>query len=151
MTHEPISATVVIKNLLYIPAALAGISMENYSILGILLIIDVFTGVWRSAVISGGDSVTSWKGINGLISKFLVLLIPLVVAYMGHGIGIDLNAMVGSALGILITATGYSIIGNIYGIRTGKAVREFDAVRFLLLQVEKLLERIDPPHDKGKK
>lgn len=145
--NEPISAWVVFKNLLYVPAVFVGLSMQSYGILAILLVLDVVTGVWRSATVNGGASITSAKAINGIVSKFLFLLIPMTVAYMGHGAGLNLVAVAQSALGLLIFATGYSIIGNIYTIRTGKAVAEFDAVKLILIWIQSLLEKLEKsPH-----
>lgn len=147
MTNEPLSSWVLIKNILYVPAIFVGLSMQSFGILGVLLIVDVLTGIWRSATVNGGASVTSVKAINGIVSKFLFLLIPLVVAYMGHGLGLDLIGIAQAALGVLIFATGYSIIGNIYTIRTGNSVKEFDAVRLILSWLERYLEKIErPPH-----
>lgn len=71
----------------------------------------------------------------------------MTVAYMGHGAGLNLVAVAQSALGLLIFATGYSIIGNIYTIRTGKAVAEFDAVKLILIWIQSLLEKLEKsPH-----
>lgn len=144
----PTTTYVTIKNLSYIPAMILGLSMHSYSSLAVLLIIDVITGAWRSSVLEGGQSVTSWKAVNGLVSKFLFLLIPLVVAFMGKGIGLELVSLAQSALGVLILATGYSIIGNIYTIRTGIRVKEFDAIRIILKQIEALLEKFEPQSKK---
>jgi len=143
MSEGPITGWVLIKNILYVPAIFVGLSMQSFGILAVLLILDVITGIWRSWSMYGGDSVTSAKAINGIISKFLFLLIPLVVAYMGHGAGLNLVAVAQAALGILIFATGYSIIGNIYTIRTGVAVKEFDAVRLILSWIEEYLAKIE--------
>lgn len=145
MAHEPITVFAVVKNLAYVPAILVGLSLHSYGILAIFLILDIITGIWRSAAINGGSSITSWKAINGFMSKFLFLLIPVVLAWAGQGVGLNLVALAQSALGVLILSTGYSIIGNIYTVRTGNAVKEFDAVRIILLQIENLLKRIEPP------
>ena len=138
----------VVKNAMYLPAILVGLSLHNYWILAVMLLLDVITGAWRSAVVNGPDSLTSWRALNGLFSKFLFLLIPLVVAYMGRGMGLELVAVAQSALGLLIFATGYSIIGNIYGIRSGRVVREFDAVRVILTWLERFLDKLAPDNHK---
>lgn len=144
MGNEPITTLAIAKNVGYLPAILLGMSLHSYGILAVFIAFDIVTGIWRSAVINGGQSITSWKAINGLLSKFLFLFIPVVVAYMGKGMGLDLVALAQSALGLLIGATGYSIIGNIYSIRSGKAVKEFDAVKYILLAIERVLEKLEP-------
>lgn len=143
MTNEHLTFWVFVKNALYIPAVFVGISLQSYGILAAMLVVDVITGAWRSAVVNGGASVTSFKAINGLISKFLFLLIPVTVAYMAHGVGVEMKELAQGALGVLIFATGYSIIGNIYCIRTGKSVKEFDAVRLILIQIERILQNLE--------
>lgn len=142
MTNE-LTTTGILKNLGYIPAVYLGISMEQFTILAVLLVVDIITGIWRSAIVGGGQSVTSWKAINGFMSKMLFLLIPLVIAAAGKSVGVELVVLAKSALGLLTLATSYSIIGNIYGIRTGKVVKEFDAIHYILIYIEKLLKRIE--------
>lgn len=138
----------VVKNAMYLPAIFVGLSTHNFAVLAILLLLDIITGAWRSAVINGPQSVTSWRALNGLASKMLFLLIPLVVAHMGRGFDLDLAGVAQAALGVLMLFTGYSIIGNIYGIRTGKMAKEYDAVRVVLNMLEKVLDRLAPPDHK---
>ena len=142
--------TPTIKNLGYFPAVVVGLSIENYSILIILLVVDIITGIWRSAVLHTGDSITSRKAINGIMSKFLFLLIPVTLAVMGKGLGLDLVGLARMALGLLMFFTGYSIISNIHSIHTGKRTKEFDVVRIILMQLENFLGRLEGG-DRGKK
>ena len=141
--NDAFTTSAIIKNIGYIPALFVGLSMENYTILAILLVVDVITGVWRSYIVQGGRSITSFKAINGLLSKFLFLLVPMTVAIMGRGLELDLVWLAQMALGLLMLATGYSIIANIYGIRTGKETREFDVIKIILVQIEGILERFE--------
>lgn len=134
----PLSA---IKNFLYIPAALAGVSLDAIGVLVALLAFDIVTGIWRSVVLSGGAAITSLRAINGFFSKFLFVSIPVTIAYMGHGMGFDLSPLVSMSMGVLTLATGYSIIGNIYTIRTGRKVKEFDAMQIILMQIQAVIER----------
>lgn len=153
--NEPtsgITTGVLLKNLAYIPAAIiaVGLDINSYLILAIFLLFDLFTGVWRSIVIEGLDSLRSWKGINGFFSKFLFLSVPIVVAYMGHGIGMDMKSMAQMALGVLLLFTGYSILGNIYSIRSGKPYTEPDAMRYILKVAQGVLDKYTVPPDHKK-
>lgn len=130
----------IFKNILYIPAFLLGMQMHSFTILLAFIVVDMITGVWRVAIVHGGKEIRSVHAINGLVSKLLFALIPLVIAYAGKGIGVDLIRFATGALSLLILATGYSIIGNIYTIRSGVPVKEFDAVRFILSAFRRLLE-----------
>lgn len=132
----------IVKNALYVPAFFMGMSMHSFGILFVFIVLDMITGIWRVYVTQGGDAIKSRHAINGLTSKMLFIVIPLVIAYMGKGIGIDLTALATGCLGLLIASTGYSVIGNIYTIRTGVAVVEFDAVRFILIRIRDLLDKL---------
>lgn len=138
----------VIKNFLYLPTFLVGMEMQSFTILIVFIMLDMITGIWRVAVIEGGHEIKSAKAINGLVSKMLFALIPLIVAYTGKGIGVDLTAFASGCLSLLIVSTAYSAIGNIYTIRSGKTVAEFDAVRLILNGMKRLLDNMNPPNDK---
>lgn len=146
MTQDP--NYTFIKNLLYVPAFLLGMEMHSFTILLVFILADMVTGIWRVAVVSGAHEIRSAHAINGLVSKLLFAIIPLTVAYTGQGIGVDLIPFATGTLSILILATGYSIIGNIYTIRTGIVVKEFDAVRLILNAFRKLLENVMPDSHK---
>ncbi len=132
----------IIKNALYVPAFFLGMSMHSFSILFAFIVLDMITGIWRVYVLQGGEAIKSRHAINGLVSKMLFIVIPLIIAYMGKGMGVDLTALATGCLGLLIASTGYSVIGNIYTIRTGSAVVEFDAVRFILVRIRDLLDKL---------
>ena len=137
----------IIKNVLYVPVFFLGMSMHDFGILFVFIVLDMITGIWRVYVMQGGTAIKSRHAINGLTSKMLFIVIPLVVAYTGKGIGLDLTALATGCLGLLIASTGYSIIGNIYTIRTGIAVAEFDAVRFILMWIRNLLDKLTADKD----
>lgn len=132
----------IIKNALYLPAFFLGMSMHSFGILFVFIVLDMITGIWRVYVVQGGEAIKSRHAINGLVSKLLFIVIPLVVAYTGKGVGLDLTALATGCLGLLIASTGYSVVGNIYTIRTGNAVVEFDAVRFILMRIRDLLDKL---------
>ncbi len=143
-TTSPVTSSVVVKNILYIPAFLLGMEMHSFTILLVFIIVDMITGIWRVGVTKGGQEIKSAHAINGLVSKLLFALIPLVIAYSGKGIGVNLIDFAKGSLSVLILATAYSIIGNIYTIRTGEYVKEFDAVRLILSAFRKLLDSSIP-------
>lgn len=150
-TGTTFTGVALLKNAMYIPAFILGMSMHSFGILFCFILLDMLTGVWRAVVTDGSKSITSTAFINGLASKLLFMLIPLIVAYMGKGIGLDLTAMAGGALSMLILAQGYSIIGNIYTIRTGQRVTEFDAVRFILVKIKDLIDSVTVSQNKNHK
>lgn len=142
VSETGITGGVIMKHLSYIPAFLLGMSMHSFTILFVFIMLDMVTGIWRVWVTQGPAAIKSRHAINGLASKMLFMLIPLIIAYTGKGVGLDLIAAAAGCLGLLIASTGYSIIGNIYTIRTGVVVAEFDAVRFILNGIRKGLEKM---------
>jgi phage-related holin len=150
MTPDPITPAEIFKNLMYFPAFLLGMSMHSFSILFVFILLDMITGVWRVGITTGWHAITSRAFINGLASKLLFIFIPLVIAYMGKGINLDLTAFAGGALSLLIVGQAYSIVGNIYTIRSGKKVAEFDVVRIILGQIRNFLDRITRSYDHNK-
>lgn len=141
MTHEPFSTFSLAKNLAYIPAFLLGLSSESYVILACFMALDTFLGVMRVYVVHGGKYIRSYKLTAGIVSKLSVLLVPLLIAYTGKGVGLDMLWLAQWALGALLLAQFYSIVSNIYSIRLQKDVDEFDAVSWVLRRVQKVIEK----------
>lgn len=142
MTHElPLSITIT-KNLAYIPAFLLGLSTESYAILGAFMAIDMLLGITRVYTIHGGIHIKSYKAKAGVISKLTILAIPLLIVYLGKGVGLNLLPLAQWAIGAFLLAEFYSIVSNIYSIRLGKDIEEFDAVSFILKKLQKIIERL---------
>ena len=133
-----------------------GLSVESFSILGVLVVVDTFTGVTRAMVIHGKRSFTSTKLTSGVLSKSFIVCVPLLVAWSGKGAGIDMTGLAQGVLSVLIIAELYSTLGNIYAIHIRKDVKEFDAIAFILHRVRDVVEnilknstKIDPPKGKN--
>lgn len=135
--------TLAIKNIGYFLAFIIGaveLSTEAFAIFGVLIVIDTITGILRSSRVFGARSVTSLKLTSGVISKLLIIGVPLIIAWAGKGAGIPMGALAQGALSMLILAEAYSILGNIHAIRTGKNVKEFDAINWVLEKVRTTIE-----------
>lgn len=140
-----------IKNFSYIVVALVSLGLQSYSILGVFMIVDTITGVIRSGTIHGWRSVTSHAATVGITAKCLVILVPLLIAIAGHGVGLELGFIARSALKVLILSELYSILSNIQSIRLKREVQEFDAVNYILNRLRDFLEKsIKRPHTDGK-
>lgn len=138
-TETTMSAFALFKNLTYIPVFILGLPLESFGILSIFLVFDVVTGVAKSWAIHGKLSLTSRRFAVGIISKLSMLCVPLLLAAAGKGVGIDLTAIARGALSLLIFSEGYSILGNMISIRTGKETHEFDAVTFVLTRIQNFM------------
>lgn len=136
-----ISITTILKNFSYLCAAFLSLGPDAYTILGIFMLTDTFTGVIKSGTIRGWRSVTSHSLTLGILSKATIILVPLLITIAGHGVGFDLVFLGKSTLNILIISELYSILSNIQSIRLKKEVQEFDAINFLLSKLRDILEK----------
>lgn len=118
-----------------------GMPAEPAAILAVLMCVDFVAGVSRARVM--GEPVTSHRIKVGTISKLGVLTIPLVMALSAKGLGVDFNWLVGWSISVLILSEAYSIIANIYTIRTGETAPEWDAVSLVLKKVRSMVDVID--------
>lgn len=105
------------------------INTEAFFLFALLLLIDYVTGVWKASCL--GHSITSNKMKYGILSKLSLLLIPVVLAIGAKAVGADFKAVLLVGINILVLSETYSIIGNIYSIRTKDELPEYDAVAML--------------------
>lgn len=137
-----------VKNLLYIPAFLLGLSLQSFTILAVFMLVDVGTGLVRTYVVNGGHSIKSSRLGAGVLSKTCIILIPVLLVWGGEGAGINLLPVAQGTLSVLILAELYSILGNVQSIRLRKDIMEFDAVNFIILKLRDYLEaKIKKDHD----
>jgi len=128
-----------VKNLGYLIAGILGLTYDAAFAFGCLMIMDVVTGIIASASCCGWRAITSRKLIFGVLSKLCLLFIPLAVALVSKVNGNDLSFIVTSSISILALGEAYSIIGNVYTIKSGKRVPEFDALSIILSRVREFL------------
>ena len=115
---------------------LLGLPLQNFTILLVFAGVDICTGLLKTYVFNGGRSITSKRFFVGIISKLMILIIPILLAWAGKGIGMDLIFLAKGALSALILSELYSIIGNIYSVITKKEQKEFDAIAFILGKIQ---------------
>lgn len=115
------------------------ISQEPFTLFAILLVIDYLTGLAKARTL--GHSITSNKMKYGLISKFSLIVVPLVVAMGAKALGADSHYVLTSGMYILILSEVYSIIGNIYSTRTKEEFPEYDALAMIGKQIRTILIR----------
>lgn len=144
---DSMSLSTVLKNTSYVAVFAASIEWLGYSpaavgALGILMAIDVLTGVTRSVTVSGGPSFTSALLTRGILAKGLLLTMLFSLAIAVKGLGVDIDGLGQSIVSVLILSELYSIIGNIHSINTKEQKVEFDAVKYLLDQTKRILDKI---------
>lgn len=108
---------------------LLGVDKESFTLLAILLLIDYLTGVSKAYRLK--ESITSNKMKYGIVSKMSLLLIPIVIAIAAKSIHANASSVLFTGINILVLSEVYSIIGNIYSIRSGESLPEIDAVSYI--------------------
>lgn len=144
---ENLTAWALFKNASYLLAFIAsvewlGLSPQAMAIFGILMVVDVVTGMVRSARLNGCKSIKSSSLSFGVVKKLLLLTAIFSIAIAGKAVGFDMASVVQGSVSVLILGELYSILGNIHSARTCQPKVEFDAVTYLLNQVGKALRRI---------
>lgn len=141
-TQATLTSGVFFKNLAYIPALLLGLSTESYMILTFFMALDFVLGITRAAFFGGPRAIKSYKLAAGVLSKFLVLSVPLIMVWGGRGAGIDFTMLGQWGIGALILSQLYSILGHINAIRLGEDRAEWDAVSVVMSKFRTALEAV---------
>ena len=143
-TSTAMTIKMFIVTILYIPMVTLlnylDLDHEAIFILSALLVVDTVTGVMK--VVAMKDKPTSTRLANGIISKGLLFLVPLIVALMAKGLDLDLVIFVKSVVSLLIISESYSVLGNIYTVIYKKKVEEFDVMSIILKKIRALLNKI---------
>lgn len=100
-------------------------------ILAYLMLIDFVSGIAKQARINYKE-ITSYKAWIGIMKKSFTFVMILSIGLVFKALEIDGNGVIKAVMTILIGAEGYSILQNIYTIRTGKYMKEVDVVTLLI-------------------
>jgi len=139
-----LESKVLFINLFYVPFVgfllWTGVDKEALLVFAILLIIDIVTGLGKAYRLGH-----KWKSVrlaNGIISKCILIVIPLTMALVAKGLHLDISTLVFIVIDALILSEAYSIIGNIYVFRSGKDIEEFDVLNLILKQIRNTLNKV---------
>lgn len=108
--------------------------------LSVLMVLDWITGMWKAHKLS--IPITSKRSNKGLLEKSVLLIIPLVIAYVANVIGVPLGITIKTIFSMLVVAELYSLIGNCYCIYTGENQKEYDAVTAVLMYIKKSIMKL---------
>jgi hypothetical protein len=114
----------------------AGIDHEAFYILTLLILIDYITGLGKCYRLKLNQ--TSYT----IVAKLSLILVPLAVALTSKGLEMNAELLVFVAMDILILSELYSIIGNIYTIRSGNLLPEYDAIALLANKIKNLMIKL---------
>lgn len=112
---------------------------------GVLLVFDYITGLGKAYHL--GHSITSNKMKYGIVSKLSLIIVPLIINVAAKGLGSDSTILLDFVIVILILAEVYSIIGNIYSMRSGEEMPEYDAITAIGKRLRTVLIRMEGDKD----
>lgn len=121
------------------------IPISAFLTLTVLMVIDVVVGLGRSYRLQ--IPITSYRIKLGVISKLGVLLTVLSVglAFTHSGLVIDdLKEYIQLILWLFILSELYSIVSNVYAIKTGDSLPEVEVLSLIGAKIKKLIEAVLP-------
>ncbi len=121
-----------------------GVNQEVFTILWVLMVLDFISGLAKAIIVKNHKPISS-RFVAGIISKLLVLTIPMVLGLSSKWIlGIDMRWFINVILSMLVLAETYSVLQNIISVRQRKEIQEYDALtgvlNFILAQVKTFIE-----------
>jgi hypothetical protein len=128
---------VFIKYSLYAVFVFLKIDTEMMTTLSTLMLMDTFLGVVK--VIALNYQFSFKKLLWGFTTKFLILLIPMIVALIGKGVDQDFLWAIEFTMKILIVNEGLSCLTNILSAKTKVEIQNVDLVTTLLNYLRNIL------------
>ncbi|HFK5565253.1 TPA: phage holin family protein [Elizabethkingia anophelis] len=118
------------KYALYTLFAYLNINIEFMNVLASLMAFDTLFGITKALRL--GNKLSGNILLWGFVTKFLILVIPMVVALMGKPIHKDFTWVVDVVIKILIVNEGLSILANFASIYSRKNIQNVDLISKLL-------------------
>ena len=138
------TSTKILLNVFYLPfiwvTQYLAMDEEVFVIFASLMILDIITGWLKTLAV--GEKPESWRLANGIISKAVLIIVPLVMALSLKALHIDGEIIFYVVIDALILSEVYSIFGNVYTIRTGKYAEEYDVMSKLLRLIRTTLNKL---------
>jgi phage-related holin len=126
-----------IKISLYTIFAFLNIDIKIVEILFYLVIIDMICGIIKSIVVK--KLIFNFKDLYlGLLTKFVIILIPMLVSLTALGLGIEFIWVTELALRLLVLSESISILSNIISIKQRKEVANRDYLSLILNYIRNL-------------
>ena len=107
------------------------IPQESLWVLASLMVIDTITGIAKQYKVES-IGITSKRMTTGIVTKFVTFLCLLSVWLVINHFDLDPKYYIQTVMGILIMAEFYSIIQNVYAVRTGVILPEYDVISIAL-------------------
>lgn len=120
------------------------IDIDVLNVVMYLICIDVFTGAVKSIVIPT-MSFSFMEMYKGLLSKVILILIPMVIALAATAFNGDLTWFVNGVIKVVILSEVVSILTNFLSIRKREELRNKD---YMVILIERIISQIKKIMDK---
>ncbi len=107
------------------------IPQESLWVLGSLMIIDTLTGIAKQYKVES-IGITSKRMTTWVVTKFVTLMFLFSGWLVINFFKIEPDYYIQTVLSVLIMAEFYSIIQNVYAVRTGVILPEYDVISIAL-------------------
>lgn len=115
------------------------IPQESLWVLASLMVIDTITGVAKQYKVES-IGITSKRMTTGIVTKFVTFLCLLSGWLVINHFDLDPKYYIQTVLSVLIMAEFYSIIQNVYAVRTGVILPEYDAISIALKRLTGVIQ-----------
>ena len=126
------------KILIYTLFALLNIDFDIVKVLVVLMCIDTILGSIKAVYVAKYE-FTFKKLLWGIVTKSLILLIPMILGLTALGLGYDFRFLIDVVLKIFIVSEAVSALTNILSIRKKKPIENTDFISQLLHNIRAFL------------
>lgn len=127
-----------IKVGIYTLFAFLNINIDIVNILCWLILIDIFTGFLKTMAVPA-LKFTFKELYIGLMTKLIIILIPMTLALVALGLGYDFRFIINSLLKMLIVSEGISIFTNAISVKKRRVVQNKDYLHIILVYIRNVL------------
>jgi len=127
----PVEIWTLIKVGLYSLFAFLNVDLDVAHIIMWLMLIDTVTGIIKSIVV--GKLMFTFKAFySGILTKFVLLLIPMLVSLTAMGLGYEFKWVIESALRLIVLSESISVLTNIISIKQRRNIQNKDYLSIIL-------------------
>ena len=127
----PVEIWTLIKVGLYSLFAFLNVDLDVAHIIMWLMLIDTLTGIIKSIVV--GKLMFTFKAFySGILTKFVLLLIPMLVSLTAMGLGYEFKWVIESALRLIVLSESISVLTNIISIKQRRNIQNKDYLSIIL-------------------
>jgi len=127
----PSEVWTAIKLGLYSLFAFLNVDIDVAHIIMWLMLIDTITGIIKSIVVT--KLKLTFKALyTGILTKLVLLLIPMLVSLTAMGLGYEFKWVIESALRLIVLSESISVLTNIISIKQRRNIQNKDYLSLIL-------------------